>query len=491
MLNAYKHAAEQLAEIADASDGTVQLHGSVPPGTGDGRFDISIRFDGIPRVDDGLPVRARERFIIAVPPTFPYRHPTVLTPHRRFAGFHHVQWRCQLCLYRSSADWRPEDGMYGFITRLDAWIRDAAIDNLDPDDAPLHPPVAYPTVDRLVIPCADTPPVTGSPWIGLAPLLERSHRTEIVGWRPRGDPVPEGSALAILLHERLPFEYPKTVHVLLRELERHGAEYGRFIHALASHPSRSASGSPLLIVLGTPMRRPLAGGQPLQHLAVWQVSAGDADQLRRLTVPGPVAGGAERDDAIRAVVDWSMSAEVGWCEVEEMRPEVTRRRDQSSPMSWFQGKRIAIWGCGVVGSHVAESVVRAGAVGVELADNKRVTPGILVRQGFEDADVGRLKVDALVDRLRRIAPDLVTTLSSAELIRRLRGPDPVPRVDLVIDCTASDALRTALESALGEALPRSPIASIAIDPYAASAMATLSMPDHSGASLDLVRRLVA
>ena len=237
------------------------------------------------------------------------------------------------------------------------------------------------------------------------------------------------------------------------------------------------------------MRRPAAGGPHLQHLAVWQVSAGDADQLRHLAVSTDADSRTEKDNAITAVVTWSMTAKVGWCQVEEMRPEVTRRRDQSSPMAWFLGKRIAIWGCGAIGSRVAESVVRAGATHVDLADNKRVTPGILVRQGFEDADVGRLKVDALADRLQRIAPDLVTTVSSSDLIVHLQDPDSFPGVDLLIDCTASDALRTALEAVIGDTSSRPPIASVAIDATAATALATLSTPDHSGATLDLVRRL--
>ena len=378
--------------------------------------------------------------------------------------------------------------MYGLITRIDAWIRDAAINNLDPDDAPLHPPAAYATVDRLIVPRADTPLVAGYPWVGFAELQERHHRTDIVGWRSGGG-VPTESALAILLHESLPFEYPETVRSLLDEFENHGIEYASFIFALAEYANQTPPGSPLLIVLGTPMRRPVPGGPHRQHLAAWQVAAADADQLRQLAVSTDSPGSTERDDSIHAVASWSVSAKVGWCQVEEMRPEVTRRRDHSSPMSWFRGKRIAVWGCGAVGSHVAEFVVRAGAASVDLADNKRVTPGILVRQGFEDADVGRLKIDALANRLKRIAPQLATTASLIDLLERVRGSDPVPNVDLVIDCTASDALRTAFEAALRDISSRPPIASIAIDANAAAALATLSTASHSGATLDLVRRL--
>ena len=378
--------------------------------------------------------------------------------------------------------------MYGFVSRLDAWIRDAANNDLDPGNAPLHPPIAYPTVGRLVVPRADTPRVAGSPWVGFAELRERHHRTEIVGWHAVAA-APTRSALAILLHEPLPFEYPETVRALLDELTNHGIEYGGFVLGLARYANQTPPGSPLLIVLGTPMRRPVPGGPNLQHLAAWQVEAVDADQLRQLAAASSVSGEAQWKDAVHTVVRWSMDAKVGWCQIKEMRPEVTRRRDQTSPMSWFLGKRIAIWGCGAVGSRVAESAVRAGVASIDLVDNKWVTPGILVRQGFEDADIGRFKVDALADRLTRIAPDLTTTVSPTDLIRRIQEPDPITDVDLVIDCTASNALRTALEARLSDLSSRPPIASIAIDASAAAALATFGTASHSGATLDLVRRL--
>ena len=60
------------------------------------------------------------------------------------------------------------------------------VNNLDPDDAPLHPPVTYRTVNRLFVPTADTPLVDGSPWLGLAEFQVRNNRTEIIGWREHG-----------------------------------------------------------------------------------------------------------------------------------------------------------------------------------------------------------------------------------------------------------------------------------------------------------------
>ena len=122
MADAFELAGEQLKEIADASDGTVLFYdGTRFVGTYR-LFEISIRFDGLERAEDGLPVRAREAFCVLVPSTFPFEYPLVTTPHVRFSGFNHVQWRRQLCLYGSSADWRPENGMYGFVKRLDSCL---------------------------------------------------------------------------------------------------------------------------------------------------------------------------------------------------------------------------------------------------------------------------------------------------------------------------------------------------------------------------------
>ena len=489
MLSGYELAREHLREIAEASADTVQIVEETTRSSGYLQFDVSIRFDGLERVEDGLPVRARELFRIVVPPTFPHERPSVATPHRRFAGFPHVQWSRHPCLYGSSAEWKPEDGMYGFITRLDSWVRDAARNDLDPDDAPLHPPVAYTTVARLVVPRADTPPVGASAWIGFAELRQRYRRTEIIGWKSLSEARPQHFAPAILLHEPFPFEYPDTVIALLNELKSHGIDFGRFVLALASLANHTDAGTPLTVVLGTPMRRVEGGGRALQHLAVWEISGDDANKLREMQVSIEGADPDACKEAIAKVVKWSVEAKVGWCDVREMRSEVTRRRDQTSPMAWFRGKRVAIWGCGAIGTHVAESVVRAGAARVELIDKGVVAPGLLVRQGFEDSDIGCWKAEALADRLKRIEPDLEIEALTNNLIKRIGEADPIPDVDLIIDCTASSAVRMKLERTLCGVGARPPIASMGVSYDASSAMATLSMSRHSGGPLDLMRRL--
>ena len=482
-------AREQLQGIADLSHGTVQIHGEEARADGRFQFEISIGFQGIPRIDSGLPVRARERFHVIVSPEFPFDYPKVETPHKRFAGFSHVQWMRSICLYPSRADWDSGDGMFGFISRLDGWVRDGAIDNLDPDEAPLHPPAVYMSASRLIVPRNDTPVVRDSPWIGFAVLRQMSHCTEITGWELNSFPFTKHRALAILLHQEFPFEYPNCAYDLLELLEGHDIEFKLLISKLLKLAHSLEKGEPILVVLGTPMRRVETGGPTLQHLAVWEISGQDADKLRVLKT----AFGDETEvlvsEAAKPVAEWATRSIVRWCRISEMRPEVTKRRDAKSSMEWFNGREAAIWGCGAIGTHIAESIVRAGAAKVSLFDNQYVTHGLLVRQGFEDADVGRLKVDALADRLKRINPDVDVETSSEDLIHFIGTPGFISGADIVIDCTASAVVNMKLELALRNVGSRPPIASLGIDHDAKTGIATCSLPMHSGGPMDILRRL--
>ncbi len=488
MNRAYGLAKEQLEDIAAASDGTVQIESASPCKS---QFEISIGFDGHARVEGGLPVRAREIFQLVVPHAFPYVHPRVCTRHRRFVGFPHVQWGHVLCLYASATDWRPEDGMFGLISQIDKWIRDAARNLLDPDDAPLHPPVVYPINCRLVIPKIDTPQVAHSPWVGFAKLRLRNDRTEIVGWTQQPCDNTDNHALAILLHKPFPFEYPKTVNDLFSELKTQGIEYGSLMLCLASLANKSSSGTSLTVVIGTPMRRIESGGPFIQHLAVWEISELDKSKIATLDFPQVAENAILQKSAMETAVKWAMSAKVDWCRVYEMRPEVTRRRDHRSSMAWFHGRRVAIWGCGAIGTHVAESVVRAGVAFFHLVDNGIVNPGILVRQCFDDADIGKWKVDALSERLKRINPDISVETSVRNLNECLNDSNILEThgIDLVIDCTASPAVQMTLEQRLRKTNSRPPIAALAIDRNASTGMVTISRPNHSGGTLDIVRKL--
>jgi predicted acylesterase/phospholipase RssA/proteasome lid subunit RPN8/RPN11 len=381
--------------------------------------------------------------------------------------------------------------MYGFIGRLDAWVRDGAQNRLDPDDAPLHPPVAYTGSNRLIVPVADAPLAIDAPWIGLAVLSQRGLRDEIVDWLALDAPRPPAFAPAILLHRPLPFEFPETISSLTDEFERQGVSYAPFVWLLARLALDTRAGTPLLVVIGTPMRRVDAGGPRLPHLAAWEISSEDSDQLRLLNAleideARFQAFGAE---AKRKVVEWSISAKIRWCHVRESRPAVTRRRDAGAATSWFAGRTVELWGCGAIGSHIAESLARAGVRGVVLRDQGLVTPGLLARQAFDDSDIGRRKVDALSDRLLRLAPSLQIDTSAMDLLDHLDTPDPMGAADLIIESTAAAPLRLKLERVLRSNPRRPPIVSLGVNSDATAAMVALAGPSYPGGPVDIERRL--
>ena len=299
------------------------------------------------------------------------------------------------------------------------------------------------------------------------------------------------NTVAILVHQRLPFEFPRTVRGLTDELKRHGIDYGPLFWLLATAALHTAFSTPMLVVLGTPMRRVDPGGPLLPHLEVWEIAADAADELRKLNAFFHSISGLEEmgRKAVEKVVQWSLHAEVAWCDVREARAAVTCRRDEQASTSWFRDKNVEIWGCGAIGTHVAESIARAGAKRIVLYDNGRVMPGVLVRQRFEDDDIGLSKVEALAKRLVRIDPNITIERNYRNLFNILDVERGADEVDLLLDCTGSTNIRCMIERALRDWPSPPPIASLGVSHNAEAALATLSLPAHSGGPLDLVRRL--
>ena len=84
--------------------------------------------------------------------------------------------------------------------------------------------------------------------------------------------------------------------------------------------------------------------------------------------------------------------------------------DLSKSYEFFQPEkndgRIHIIGCGSVGSTVAENLARSGVTKFTLWDFDVVEPHNLANQMFRQKDVGHAKVEALLDILCEINPDI-------------------------------------------------------------------------------------
>lgn len=84
--------------------------------------------------------------------------------------------------------------------------------------------------------------------------------------------------------------------------------------------------------------------------------------------------------------------------------------DLSKSYEFFQPDkdeaRIHIVGCGSVGSTLAENLARCGVTKMTLWDFDKVEAHNIANQMFRQQDVGKLKVEALLDILTDINPDI-------------------------------------------------------------------------------------
>lgn len=78
------------------------------------------------------------------------------------------------------------------------------------------------------------------------------------------------------------------------------------------------------------------------------------------------------------------------------------------------GDRIHIIGCGAIGSHVAEQLVRYGLTKITLYDFDTVEPHNIANQLFTADDIGKTKVRALADYLVKINSEVASGLKLAE-----------------------------------------------------------------------------
>lgn len=109
----------------------------------------------------------------------------------------------------------------------------------------------------------------------------------------------------------------------------------------------------------------------------------------------------------------------------------------------FPGKKVAIVGCGSMGSKVATSMVRSGVAHLFLVDGDVMKSGNLARNDLDWRSIGAHKVDGVIARLRNIRPNVVVDSwvgrlggqhSTTALITCL---EQLASCDLIVETTAS------------------------------------------------------
>lgn len=114
--------------------------------------------------------------------------------------------------------------------------------------------------------------------------------------------------------------------------------------------------------------------------------------------------------------------------------------------------RVAILGCGSVGSKIAVMLARAGVERFVLVDDDILMSDNLVRHELDWRDVGLHKARALANRLRRIRPSLTVSIRCQQLAGQ-DSPEAAENIlnriaecDLIVDATANPAVSNIMSS---------------------------------------------
>jgi hypothetical protein len=135
---------------------------------------------------------------------------------------------------------------------------------------------------------------------------------------------------------------------------------------------------------------------------------------------------------------------IEWISVSDERPNIATRRDHQRPTHAYREKSVEVWGCGGLGSWMAEFITRAGARQLVLRDSRPVTGGLLVRQNYNETDVGGAKATQLATRLRSISDDVEVIAETSNALEVLAN-GYTPSTDLLIDATINVAVAARLD----------------------------------------------
>ena len=203
-----------------------------------------------------------------------------------------------------------------------------------------------------------------------------------------------------------------------------------FVTMLATRAQENPPDTEQYFVLAVPHP---SGGSP--HLLCGRLPTPIANALRRVAKkPGMVI--------TLNPAKINVNLQIEWCNMSDERQEVSTRRDDSRPVNGFKGKTVHVWGCGGLGSWIAEFIARAGAAHITVCDPGIITGGLLVRQNYVENDIGRSKAEALAARLRAIRDDLTVTVAEGLLPD---NPSDFVGADLIIDATVSNSITQCLD----------------------------------------------
>ncbi len=389
---------------------------------------VELNTSDIESVSRGLTVESTTEVFIALSDHYPDSPPVVVVDlDERYVGYPHVIHGRVLCVYLDpKREWHPTFRMAEAIDRVWGWFDNAAHDRFDPRTSLFHAVGGVdPGNDNSTTVVVRSAPPPGLPHISQSALFVRSsNRIDLVGWRKARRADLEIPLPTFVLPTSLPFGVRRNVASVSTQVEAAGGcRPNEFCKKIVRTTDATQAGTPIYLCLI--VNHPTEADLP--SLVVGRISAQFADRLR---LPEPDVLAEETT--------------IDWIRMSDERPKTTIRRDVSRPAASFFGSTVEIWGCGGLGSWIAELVVRANPRKIVLRDPGFIHRALLVRQNYTELDVGGLKAEQLAERLRAISDDTEVKVGSLSALDAIKDGE-LPPCDLIIDATISETVAYRLD----------------------------------------------
>jgi len=431
-----------------------------------GQFHARVRIgtSDMIRAGAGLPISPdHEDVEIWFGDSYPNHPPMVVVRHDRFNGYPHVLIGGVLCIYLDiDREWHPALGVDGVVARLIEWLGDAAAARFDSRTALFHPIGGLPPSPRVAgtLVVRESRPSTPRPPVSRATIDVRTpRRSDLIRWGGRTDADPASATTALVIRTTLPIPYGlvgvSTLGDLLGRVEQAGGPTATSALAAAARVLPHLTDATLRVIVEV---------------------AHPADTA--LTYLASALGPMPRSVALLPdIADHLPALPIGWTSVSDERVEVATRRDSQRPTAAFAGKSVELWGCGGLGSWMAEFITRAGACRWVLRDTGTVAGGLLVRQNYVEDDIGMPKAEQLAVRLSAIA-DGVEVVAAPSSALDVLADGYTPTTDILIDATINVTVAARLDEWARSAPTRPLTAQVATDPRTATlGMLIVASPD--------------
>jgi ThiF family/Prokaryotic E2 family A/Prokaryotic homologs of the JAB domain len=451
---------------------------------------------------------------ILIPKDFPYRPPIAWGGRDDFPELPHQAQGSKFCVRVEQSNWDPTAGMRGFLRAVIDIYQHIALGTLSGRLQAWRPMVAYVGQGWAVIKAdlaATDPTESGISFRWAVGIQVNDNRIDIIEWLDD-----EADALAatdltevlttelarinaktraaflipaVVVAKPIALEYSRVWIGLLVRLHDQGVDADRLIDHLVGaatispHESVGQERAAVLFRVAADTE-PTAAGQDARF-AVARLTQHDVRLL------AGIHAAKDDADAYGQMLDEFLQAEVPWVRVYDGRPESILRRTVGRATEKLAGVRVLLLGCGGLGAPIAEHCARSGAARVHIVDSGTVSPGVLSRQPYEDADIGKPKAEVLAGRLGRIRPENKFTASAADIVfSDLFHESGLGQYDLIIDATANRSVAAKIERVRRDQRdPWPPLVTIAISQYATHGVAAVTPQGTVGAGIDLLRRL--